>query len=92
MTREDDEVTWDELRVQWNELSEHARRNWTRLTARDLRVIAGNRERLVGILQLHYGAHRRTIEREVRAFTRSFCAAPGSAVSDSNHRQLPRPT
>jgi hypothetical protein len=65
-------VTWDELRMQWDELAEHARRHWSRLTARDLRVIAGNRERLVGILQLHYGAHRRTIEREVRAFTRSL--------------------
>ncbi|HEY2848981.1 MAG TPA: hypothetical protein VGI97_03830 [Gemmatimonadaceae bacterium] len=50
----------------------HARKQWSRLTARDLRVIAGNRERLVGILQLHYGSHRRTIEREVRAFTRSL--------------------
>ena len=59
-------MTWDELRVQWNELSEHARRHWTRLT---------------GILQLHYGAHRRTIEREVRAFTRSFCAPQRSAGS-----------
>ncbi|MFI5231284.1 MAG: CsbD family protein [Gemmatimonadales bacterium] len=64
-------MTWDELRVQWDELSLLARRKWSRLTARDLRVIAGNRERLVGVLQVHYGAHRRTIEREVRAFTRS---------------------
>lgn len=65
-------MTWDELRAQWDELSVHARKQWSRLTARDLRVIAGNRERLVGILQLHYGSHRRTIEREVRAFTRSL--------------------
>jgi len=65
-------VTWDELRVQWDDLSLLARKQWSRLTARDLRVIAGNRERLVGILQLHYGSHRRTIEREVRAFTRSL--------------------
>jgi hypothetical protein len=51
--------------------------------ARDLRVIAGNRERLVGVLQQRYGAHRRTIEREVRAFTRAIesAAVPaGSAV------------
>jgi hypothetical protein len=64
-------VTWDELRIQWDELSLLAGKQWSRLTARDLRVIAGNRERLVGVLQLHYGAHRRTIEREVREFTRS---------------------
>jgi uncharacterized protein YjbJ (UPF0337 family) len=75
-------VTWDELRMEWGELSEHARRNWSRLTARDLRVIAGNRERLVGILQLHYGAHRRTIERQVRAFTRSFNAPEADSVGD----------
>ena len=64
-------MTWDELRMPWDELSRLAGRKWSRLTARDLRVIAGNRERLVGVLQLHYGAHRRTIEREVRAFTQS---------------------
>jgi uncharacterized protein YjbJ (UPF0337 family) len=65
-------MSWDDLRARWDELSEHARKKWTKLTARDLRVIAGNRERLVGILQQKYGSHRRTIEREVRAFTQSL--------------------
>lgn len=75
-------MTWDELRTQWDELSLLASRKWTRLTARDLRVIAGNRERLVGILQMHYGAHRRTIEREVRAFTRSVGATAAEPQRD----------
>jgi len=65
-------VSWDDLRARWLELSPHARHKWTKLTARDLRVIAGNRERLVGVLQQRYGSHRRTIEREVRAFTAAF--------------------
>ena len=65
-------MTWGDLRERWDELSEHARRKWARLTARDLRVIAGNRERLVGVLQQRYGSHRRTIEREVRAFTQAL--------------------
>jgi len=67
-------VSWEDLRVRWDELSQHASQKWTKLTARDLRVIAGNRERLVGILQQKYGAHRRTIEREVRAFTQTLSA------------------
>ena len=80
-------MSWDELRVRWDELSVHARNRWARLTARDLRVIAGNRERLVGVLQLRYGAHRRTIEREVRAFTRA-CEAHADGAG---RRAVPTP-
>jgi hypothetical protein len=65
-------MSWADLRARWDDLSEQAGRKWALLTARDLRVIAGNRERLVGVLQLRYGSHRRTIEREVRAFTRAL--------------------
>jgi uncharacterized protein YjbJ (UPF0337 family) len=80
-------VSWDDLRVRWDELAVHARNRWAKLTARDLRVIAGNRERLVGVLQLRYGAHRRTIEREVRAFTRS-CEA---LAERPGRRAIPTP-
>lgn len=65
-------MTWEELKERWDELSEHATKKWGRLTARDLRVIAGNRERLVGVLQQRYGSNRRAIERAVRDFTRSL--------------------
>ena len=73
-------MSWGELRERWNEFSGLASQQWKLLTARDLRVIAGNRERLVGILQQRYGAHRRTIEREVREFTRAFGGATATAV------------
>jgi uncharacterized protein YjbJ (UPF0337 family) len=76
-------VSWEDLRVRWDELSHHASQKWTKLTARDLRVIAGNRERLVGILQHRYGAHRRTIEREVRAFTQMLSAQQGRDTGGS---------
>ena len=65
-------MTWRALKDRWTEVSEAAALRWNRLTARDLHVIAGNRERLIGILQQRYGAHRRTIDREVRVFTRSL--------------------
>ena len=74
-------MIWGELRERWNEISGLASQQWQLLTERDLRVIAGNRERLVGILQHRYGAHRRTIEREVRAFTRAFDGAPAGATA-----------
>jgi uncharacterized protein YjbJ (UPF0337 family) len=74
-------VSWEELRVRWDELSHHAGRKWTKLTARDLRVIAGNRERLVGVLQHKYGSHRRTIEREVRAFTQAVSRKSGRDIA-----------
>ena len=76
-------MSWEDLRVRWDELSHHAKRKWTKLTARDLRVIAGNRERLVGILQQKYGSHRRTIEREVRAFTQTLSVKQGPDTGGS---------
>jgi uncharacterized protein YjbJ (UPF0337 family) len=72
LAAEERPLTWDELRERWGEFSVHARRRWTRLTTRDIRVIAGNRERLVGVLQQRYGSTRRMIERAVRDFTRSL--------------------
>jgi uncharacterized protein YjbJ (UPF0337 family) len=65
-------MSWRSLQDRWTEVAEAASVRWERLTARDLRVIAGHRERLVGILQQRYGYHRRTIDREVRVFTRSL--------------------
>ncbi len=79
-------MSWGELRERWNEFSALASQQWKLLTARDLRVIAGNRERLVGILQQRYGAHRRTIEREVREFTRAL----GRAAAQPNPVAEPR--
>jgi hypothetical protein len=78
-------VSWGELRERWNEFSALASQQWKLLTARDLRVIAGNRERLVGILQQRYGAHRRTIEREVREFTRMMKSPAEPAVEPPVH-------
>ena len=65
-------MTWQQLHARWAEVSRDAARRWSRLSDRDLRVIAGNRERLIGVLQQRYGAHRRAVERAVRAFTRSL--------------------
>jgi uncharacterized protein YjbJ (UPF0337 family) len=77
-------MSWIELRARWTELSGEAAHRWERLTARDLRVIAGRRERLVGVLQQRYGVHRRAVEREVRAFTRSLRE---SSVRDKSARR-----
>jgi hypothetical protein len=66
-------VTWELLQKQWERCAALARSEWKLLSERDLQVIAGNRERLVGVLQQRYGMQKRVIERQVRAFTRS-CA------------------
>lgn len=63
---------WDELRARWNDFARLATQQRNRLTARDFRVIAGNRERLVGVLQQRYGRQRGAVERDVREFTRSL--------------------
>lgn len=65
-------MTWRSMQDQWIEVAAAAALRWERLTVRDLRVIAGQRERLIGILQQRYGAHHRTADRDVRQFTQAL--------------------
>lgn len=65
-------MTWSDLSIRWADTTENVRQRWELLTDRDLRVIAGKRERLVGVLQQRYGQSRTAIEREVREFSRNY--------------------
>jgi uncharacterized protein YjbJ (UPF0337 family) len=48
-------MNWDQVEGKWKQLKGGAREHWGELTDNDLDVIAGNREKLVGKLQEHYG-------------------------------------
>jgi hypothetical protein len=55
----------------WQELSGHARKRWTHLTEEDLAAVAGDRERLIEVLEERYPRTREVIEREVAEFYES---------------------
>jgi uncharacterized protein YjbJ (UPF0337 family) len=56
-------MNWDQIAGQWTQLKGKAREQWGKLTDDDLDVVAGNRDKLVGMLQERYGfAKERALE------------------------------
>jgi uncharacterized protein YjbJ (UPF0337 family) len=58
----------DQMQGQWKEIEGRVQAQWGRLTSDDMKVIAGRREQLVGLLQKHYGKAKEEIERQVSEF------------------------
>ena len=48
-------MNWDQIKGKWKQLKGSAREKWGDLTDDDLDMIAGNRERFIGLLQERYG-------------------------------------
>jgi uncharacterized protein YjbJ (UPF0337 family) len=59
------ETNWDIIKGKWNQLKGDARTQWGKLTDSDWEQIAGQKDKLVGKLQEHYGWNRVEAEREV---------------------------
>jgi uncharacterized protein YjbJ (UPF0337 family) len=58
----------DQMKGKWNEIEGRVQAQWGKLTGDDMKVIAGRREQLVGLLQQHYGKGKEEIERQVSEF------------------------
>lgn len=59
----------DILEGKWKQLRGAVREKWGELTDDDLDRVAGNRDRLMGLLQEKYGWSRDEAQREIDAFT-----------------------
>ena len=64
-------MSWDCVEDRWEQMKDAAKRQWGMLTDDDLRMIEGNRDRLVGRIHERYGVDRDAAEREVIAWARS---------------------
>jgi len=58
-------MNWDIVEGNWNQMKGEARKAWGKLTDNDLEVVAGQKDKLVGKLQEHYGWARNEAERRV---------------------------
>ncbi len=56
------------LKGEWLQLRGRIRKQWGKLTKKDLDVIQGDREILIGKLTERYGRTREQIEKEVKAW------------------------
>jgi uncharacterized protein YjbJ (UPF0337 family) len=59
----------DILAGKWKQLRGAVREKWGELTDDDLDRVAGQRDKLLGLLQEKYGYSRDEAEREIDAFT-----------------------
>ena len=58
----------DILKGKWSELKGKAKKKWGKLTDDDLMIVAGNKEKLVGVLQAKYGYAKEKAEEEYKSF------------------------
>jgi uncharacterized protein YjbJ (UPF0337 family) len=56
----------DIVKGKWAEIRGALRQKWGKLTDSDYDQIAGNQDRLIGLLQQRYGYEREQAEREVQ--------------------------
>ena len=61
-------MNWDQIRTNWNEVSDTIRCTWGKLSEDDLTVIAGRRDQLAGLLQERYGWKKTDTDNKVDQF------------------------
>jgi uncharacterized protein YjbJ (UPF0337 family) len=60
------------MKGKWNEFKGKAKERWGKLTDDDLKQVEGKRDRLVGIVQQHYGRSREQAEKELDEWERAL--------------------
>jgi uncharacterized protein YjbJ (UPF0337 family) len=65
-------MTWEHIEGQWHHIKDRLRARWGKLTRDDLAIIAGQKDVLVGRVQLRYGLLRVDAEREVEGWLARF--------------------
>ncbi len=65
-------MNWDRIEGSWKQLQGKARARWGKLTDKQLDVIAGKREQLIGQIQEKYGIAQDEAAKQVDAFASTF--------------------
>jgi uncharacterized protein YjbJ (UPF0337 family) len=65
-------MNWDRVEGKWKQLRGSARTKWGKLTDDDLDLIAGKKDKLVGLLQERYGIAKDEADRQTDEWLRSL--------------------
>lgn len=57
-------MNWDTIKGKWNQLKGDGRKQWGKITDSEWEQIGGEKDKLLGKLQEHYGWSRDEAERE----------------------------
>ena len=70
----------DTLKGQWHQIKGEVKTQWGKLTDSDLNQIAGQSEKLIGLIQERYGYARDRAEQEVRNFRAEMDKEPSAGA------------
>lgn len=68
-------MNWDRVEGNWRHLKGMFKEHWGELTDQQLDIIAGKRERLIGVLQESYGIEPEEVERRIKEWEKSEARA-----------------
>lgn len=63
--------SWDRVKGNWNKYAGQVRQQWGKLTEDDITVINGQRQELVGRLQIRYGLAKEEAEKQVEQWEKT---------------------
>lgn len=62
-------MNWDQIKGQWTQLKGSARSKWGELTDDEVTQAAGERDRMIGLVQEKYGVAKEEAARQVDEWT-----------------------
>ena len=65
-------MNWDQIAGKWTQFKGLVKERWGKLTDDDLKVINGQRQQLVGVLQQRYGIAKEVAEYEIGEFVKAL--------------------
>jgi len=65
-------MNWDQIQGKWKQAKGSLRQQWGKLTDDDLDMIAGSREKFVGLVQERYGIAREEAQKRADEWARSL--------------------
>lgn len=65
-------MNWDQIEGKWKELAGGIKAHWGRITDDELTEIAGQRDKLAGIIQNKYGLAKDAVEEQISTFQKSL--------------------
>jgi len=82
-------MAWDWIAGNWKQLIGLMQAKWGKLTHNDLVVAAGDRERLIGLLQEHYSSSTERAQNEFDKFAQAQMAHAVTLVEEGS--PFPKP-
>ena len=76
-------MNWERIEGQWNQIKGQATSRWAKLSADDVKNVAGKKDRLIGIIQARYGVLKGEAEKQVEAWITKFVPSTNASAKDS---------